>query len=316
MGSLTRILIIGFGDVGERVARRLVDRYSVSALVRDAGRARVARSLGVQVIRGDLSRPGSMHKLAGQADVVFHFAPPPSVGVRDTHTRHLVAALARQPMGKSTRAGMLSQRPPRRLVYISTTGVYGDCGGEWIDESRPLKPGTDRARRRVDAERVLRTWGRRLGVTISILRAPGIYAEDRLPVERLRKGIAALAAGDDVFTNHIHALDLARAAIAAMRKGKPGRVFNVVDDSALPMGVYFDRVADAFGLPRPPRISRAEAAARISPALMSFMSESRRIGNQRLKRELRFSLCYPTVDDFLRGLDQRLPSVRGETRLL
>jgi len=302
MRKSTRILIIGFGDIGERVARRLVDRYSVSALVRGAERASVARSLGVHPIRGDLSLPGSMHKLAGQADVVFHFAPPPADGIRDTHTRHLLAALARPPMGKSTRAGMLSQRLPRRLVYISTTGVYGDCGGEWIDETRLLKPVTERARRRVDAERELRAWGRRLGVTISILRAPGIYSGDRLPVERLRKGTAALTSEDDVFTNHVHALDLARAAIAAMCKGKPGRVYNVVDDSALPMAVYFERVAEAFGLPPPPRISRVAAAARLSPALMSFMNESRRIRNQRLKRELRFSLCYPMVDDFLRKI--------------
>jgi nucleoside-diphosphate-sugar epimerase len=173
-----------------------------------------------------------------------------------------------------------------------------------MDETRRLKPATERAGRRVDAERRLRAWGRHFGVAVSILRAPGIYAVDRLPVERLRKGIAALAAEDDVFTNHIHAEDLARAAVAAMCKGRPGRVYNVVDDTALPMADYFDRVADAVGLPRPPRISRAEAATRISPALLSFMSESRRIGNQRLKRELRVSLLYPTVDDFLREPNQ------------
>jgi nucleoside-diphosphate-sugar epimerase len=150
---------------------------------------------------------------------------------------------------------------------------------------------------------VLRAWGRRVGTVISVLRAPGIYSADRLPVERLRKGTAALAAGDDVFTNHIHAEDLARAAIAAMRLGKPGRVYNVVDDLALPMGAYFDRIADALSLPRPPRIARAEAVLQIPPALMSFMRESRRIRNQRLKRELRFSLRYPTVDDFLKELN-------------
>ena len=299
MRSSTRILIIGFGDIGERVARRLAGHYSVSALVRSAARARVARSLGVHAIRGDLGHPASLHRLAGQADVVLHFAPPPGDGVRDTHTRHLLAALAGPTMGQSTRAGMLPQHLPGRLVYISTTGVYGDCSGERIDETRPLRPATARARRRVDAERMLRAWGRRLGVKVSILRAPGIYADDRLPVERLRKGTPALIAEDDVFTNHIHAEDLARAVIAAMRRGRPGRVYNVVDDSALPMADYFDCVARAFGLPRPPRISRAEAAARISPALMSFMSESRRIGNTRLKRELRFSLSFPTVEGFL-----------------
>ena len=305
MHSSTRILIVGFGDIGERVAKHLVDRYPVSALVRSAERAGVARSLGVDVIHGDLSLPDSMHILAGQADVVFHFAPPPGDGVRDTHTRHLLAALARRPLRKSTRAGMLSRRLPRRLVYVSTTGVYGDCGGDWIDETRLLRPATARARRRVDAEQVLRAWGTRLGVAVSILRAPGIYAEDRLPLERLRNGTVALAAEDDVFTNHIHAQDLARAAIAAMRKGKPGRVYNVVDDSGLSMGGYFDRVADAFGLPRPPRVSRAEAGAHLSPTVLSFMSESRRIGNQRLKRELCYSLRFPAVDDLLREIKRR-----------
>ncbi|MEO8101408.1 MAG: SDR family oxidoreductase [Betaproteobacteria bacterium] len=300
MRSSTRILIIGLGDVGERVARHLANRYSVSALVRSAGRARQARSMGVRAIRGDLDRPGSLRKLAGRADVVFHFAPPAAEGVRDLRTRRLLSALSRQPVCKSSRAGMLSRHLPRRLVYISTTGVYGDCGGEWIDESRPVKAVTARARRRVDAERVLRVWGRRYGVAVSVLRAPGIYAEERLPVGRLRNGTAVLVAEDDVFTNHIHAEDLARAAIAAMRFGKPGRVYNVVDDSVLGMGGYFDRVADALGLPRPPRISRAEAAVRLPPALLTFMSESRRIGNRRLKRELRFTLRYPTIDDFLR----------------
>ncbi len=308
MRLTTRILIIGFGDIGERVAKRLVNRYAVSALVRGDERAKYARALGARAIRGDLSLPGSLQKLAGQADVVFHFAPPPGDGLRDTHTMHLLAALSRPRANKSTREGMLSQPTqgtPGRLVYVSTTGVYGDCGGEWIDESRPLNPATERAGRRVDAERQLRAWGRQLGVVVSILRAPGIYAEDRLPVERLRRGTAALAAEDDVFTNHIHAEDLARAAIAAMHKGKPGRVYNVVDDTALPMADYFERVADAFGLPRPPRISRVEAVSRISPMSMSFMSESRRIGNQRLKRELRFSLQYPTVDDLLREMKPR-----------
>ena len=302
MRSSTRILIIGFGDIGQRVAGRLVDRYSVSALVRSAEHARVARSLGVRAIRGDLSLRGSLHKLAGMADVVFHFAPPPGDGLRDTHTRHLLAAFARRATRKSMRAAMLSQGLPRRLVYISTTGVYGDCRGALIDETRPPKPATVRARRRLDAERTLRTWGARAGATVSILRAPGIYAADRLPLERLRKGTVALVAEDDVFTNHIHAEDLTRAALAAMRNGKPGRVYNVVDDSALLMGDYFDRVADVFSLPHPPRVSSAQAAARLSPTSLSFMSESRKIDNKRLKLELRFSLCYPTVEDFLRDV--------------
>lgn len=311
MRSPIKILIVGFGDVGKRVAKRLRDRYAVSALVRSADHARTARGMGVVPIRGDLRRPRSLQKIAGVADVVFHFAPPPGHGRHDTHTRHLLAALTRPLRGRPARPetqlprAWRSCRQPRRLVYVSTTGVYGDCGGEWIDETRALMPTTARARRRVDAERCLIAWGRRSGVMVSILRAPGIYANDRLPIDRLRRGTPALMAKDDVFTNHIHADDLARVAIAAMKRGRAGRVYNAVDDSALSMADYFDRVADAFDLPRPPRVSRVEAAKILSPALMSFMSESRRIGNARLKRELRCRLQYPTVDDFLQKISPR-----------
>lgn len=304
MRSPTRILIIGFGDVGGRVAKRLVDRYAVSALVRDAEGVRRAHALGVHVVRGDLCRADSLPALAGQSDVVFHFAPPPTEGIRDNHTRNLLAALAQSPKGKSTRSGMLSQPTvslPRRLVYVSTTGVYGDCGGAWIDETRTLNPSTSRARRRVDAERTLRAWGRRTGVVVSILRVPGIYSEVRLPVDRLRNRTPALIAEDDVFTNHVHADDLARAAVAAMRFGKPGRIYNVVDNSTLRMGEYFDSIADAYGLPRPPRLSRTDAAKQLSPTMLSFMNESRRIRNERVKRELRLALRYPTIEDFLRA---------------
>ena len=308
MRSPVKILIVGFGDVGKRVAKRLRNRYAVSALVRSADHARTARGMGVVPVRGDLRRPRSLQKIAGAADVIFHFAPPPGAGCHDTHTHHLLAALTRPSRDRSPSTEMHSPATtrsyllPQRLVYISTTGVYGDCGGEWIDETRLLKPVTARARRRVDAERALVAWGRHFGVIVSILRAPGIYADDRLPLERLRRGTPAMVAEDDVFTNHIHADDLARAAIAAMRRGKAGRVYNVVDDSALSMADYFDRVADAFELPRPPRISRAEAAKILPPAMMSFMSESRRIGNIRLKRELRFRLQHPSVGEFLRRI--------------
>ena len=166
-----------------------------------------------------------------------------------------------------------------------------------IDETRRLHPESSRAGRRVDAERCLRRWGRQTGVAVSILRAPGIYAADRLPLARLEKGMPALVEADDAFTNHIHADDLASACLAALRHGGANRAYNVVDDSDLRMAEYFDRVADAFALPRPPRISRLEAEKTLSPVQMSFMRESRRIGNERIKKELRLRLAYPTVDD-------------------
>ena len=264
MRSPINVLIVGFGDIGERVASRLRGRFNfnVSALVRDARRKTVARALSVHPVRGDLRKPGSLQKIAGCADVIFHFAPPPGKGGRDSNTRNLLAALSPKSSfhavcpAFSPRAKGL----PRRLIYISTTGVYGDCKGAWIDESQPPRPATGRARRRVDAERALQAWGRRFGVMVSILRAPGIYADDRLPLDRLRRGTSALAAEDDVFTNHIHADDLARAAIAAMRYGKAGRIYNVVDDSAMAMaGRRRPTIARAF------TPSSADSTARSTP---------------------------------------------------
>lgn len=253
-------------------------------MLRDPGRLAAWRAAGARPLLADLDDPASLRRLAGLADHVLHLAPPPAEGLRDTRTRHLLAALDQ---GKSL---------PRRLIYVSTTGVYGDCAGAAIDESRTPNPQSARAGRRVDAESCLRAWGRERGVAVSILRAPGIYAADRLPVERLEKGLPALLAVDDVFTSHIHADDLAAACVAALRHGRANRVYNVVDDSDLKMADYFDRVADAFALPRPPRLSRAAVMSQLSPVQWSFMRESRRIGNRRLKQELKLRLAYPTVD--------------------
>jgi len=279
-----KILIVGSGDVARRILSRLAHCARVYALLRDAARAAEWRAAGVIPLLADLDDRGSLLRIAGLADIVLHLAPPPGEGSQDTRTRNLLAALGK------------SKSLPRRLIYVSTTGVYGDCGGAQIDETRCLNPESARAARRVDAERCLRAWGARNGVAVSILRAPGIYAADRLPVERLHKGLPALVDSDDVFTNHIHADDLAAACIAALRHGGANRVYNVVDDSDLKMAEYFDQVADAFALSRPPRISRQDAERKLSPMQMSFMRESRRIGNRRLKNELKLRLAYPTVD--------------------
>jgi nucleoside-diphosphate-sugar epimerase len=284
-----KILIVGSGDVARRILPRLVGRFRVFALLRDATRAGIWRAGGATPVIADLDDRASLARIAGLADLVLHLAPPPGDGTTDRRTRNLIAALGR---GKSL---------PRRLVYVGTTGVYGDCGGARIDETRPLNPTNARAVRRVDAERRLRAWGRGNGVAVSILRAPGIYAADRLPLERLEKGMPALAERDDGYTNHIHADDLAAACIAALRRGGANRAYNAVDDSDLKMGEWFDRVADAFALPRPPRIARAEAERTLPPLLMSFMRESRRIGNRRLKNELELRLAYPTVADGIRA---------------
>ena len=291
--GVQKILIVGSGDVARRILPRLLGRYRVFAVLRDPRKAPAWRAAGAVPLLADLDDRASLQRLSGLADCVLHLAPPPAEGRRDQRTRKLLAALSE---GESL---------PRRLVYVSTTGVYGDCLGARIDETRRACPESSRAGRRVDAERSLRAWGRRTGVCVSILRAPGIYAADRLPLERLEKGLPALLDADDGYSNHIHADDLAAACVAALRFGRSNRVCNVVDDSDLRMGDYFDRVADAFGLPRPPRIARAAAEQRLSPLQMSFMRESRRIGNRRLKNELKLRLAYPTVDAGIRAALER-----------
>lgn len=276
-----RLLIVGCGDVVRRVLPVLTRRWKTYALVRDFDPA--LRAAGVTQIRGDLDRRASLHRLAGLAHAVLHSAPPSGEGNADARTRRLLAALTR------------SRSLPRSLAYISTTGVYGDCAGARVTETRPLVATTARARRRVAAETALRRAGRR-GLRVGILRAPGIYAADRLPLERIRRGDPVLAAAEDVYTNHIHAEDLGAACVAALERARPNRAYNVCDDSALPMGDWFDKLADAFGLPRPPRATRAEVRDRLSPQLLSFMGESRRLDNTRMKRELKLRLRYPTVD--------------------
>jgi nucleoside-diphosphate-sugar epimerase len=270
-----RLLIIGCGDVGLRIVSRLSTRFRLIALTSTPQRAGLLRAAGVVPIVGDLDRAATLARLRGVAPWLLHLAPPGNTGSHDGRTRRLVAPLA---------------GGTRRAVYISTSGVYGDHGGRAIDETARLHPANERALRRLDAERTMRS---RLGAVV--LRVPGIYAHDRLPLERLRQRLPALAAADDVITNHIHADDLARCTIAALLRGRTTRVINTVDDSALAMGDYFDAVADAHRLPRPPRLPRAELKAAVSPMMYSFMTESRRLSNRRLKRELRIRLRYPTV---------------------
>lgn len=277
------ILIVGGGDVARRTLPWLRGRYRLLVMLRDAAHAAFWRTQGVLPLLADLDDRRSLQRLAGVADIVLHFAPPPWQGVADTRTRRLVAALRR------------ALRMPQRLVYVSTSGVYGDCAGARVDETRAVRPTTARARRRVDAERQLRRFGRMTGTVVSILRAPGIYAAGRLPLKRLQGGTPVLRQEEDVFTNHIHADDLARLVCAAIQHGRPNRCYNACDDSELRMGDYFDHMADAFSLPRPPRITRAEAERTLPAMQFSFMNESRRLDNRRIRHELYVRLRYPDV---------------------
>lgn len=284
-------MIVGCGDVGLRVLRELRGRWRVLALNRSPDRRDALRASGAVPLHGDLDDAGTLGRLAMLADAVLHLAPPPAQGAADGRTRALMHALARS-------------RRVRRIVYASTTGVYGNCDGEWIDETRPLNPATDRARRRADAEGRVRHFGRISGARVTILRIPGIYAFDREggdPRERVRRGMPALVAEQDVYTNHIHADDLARACVLALHRGPNPRAIHVNDDSTLPAGEHFDRVAQLAGLAPVPRLTREQAERELSPMQLSFLGESRRLVNRRLKRELRLQLRYPSVDEAFRA---------------
>lgn len=268
---MERLLIAGLGDIARRVRERLPAGLEVRSISRRSG--------------ADLDRPQTLPPFAGWADTLLYTAPPPPAGDRDPRVANLLAALGRP--------GII----PGRVVYLSTSGVYGDCGGALVDESRPANPQTARARRRLDAETQLQAWCGERGVALVVLRVPGIYAADRLPLERLRAGTPVLRDEDDVWTNHIHADDLAAICLRALEASAPAGVYNASDDSALRMSEWFDLLVDRFGLPRPPRIARGAAAGRISPEMLSYMSESRRLVNAKLKRDLGVRLAYPTVFD-------------------
>jgi len=300
LASVIRVLLIGCGDVAMRAASMVRGRARLYGLTRRPDEVSKLRAHGILPIVADLDDYATLRRLAVAPFAVLHCAPPPSEGRDDPRTQKLVAAL--------TRARII----PQRFVYISTSGVYGDCAGARVPETRPRRAQTPRGRRRVAAEDRLREWAGRNGVRLSLLRAPGIYSDARLPLDRIKQGTPVLLPSDDVFTNHIHADDLARAAVAAIFRGSHNRAYNVTDDAEMKMGSWFDTVADAFHLPRPPRVSWEEAEQRIAPMLLSFMSESRRLTNARAKRELRMRLAYPTPQSLLaevapRELKKQLP---------
>ena len=261
---MKRLLIAGFGDIARRALPALERRYAVTRLSREYGM--------------DLDRPETLQ--LEEVDCVLHCAPPPASGGRDTRTTNLLGAL---------------KAVPQRMVYISTSGVYGDCAGERVDETRPLNPQTPRARRRMDAETQLQSYS----ANLLILRAPSIYAADRLPLERLRAGTPVLRTEDDVYTNHIHAEDLAAVAARALEDDAPAGIYNVADDSEIKMGDWMDLVARHAGLPLPPRRSRDQISREVPAALLSFMSESRRLDNRRMKQVLGARLRYRTVHEGL-----------------
>ena len=293
-----RVLILGCGEVGLRCAQKLI-RFSTVAGTSRSANPLALRALGIRSLALNLDTPVAANRkrnIAALAPWVIYLAPPPNVGETDPRIKHFLAATF-----NTSHAGLKTKfntKKQARLIYVSTSGVYGDCQGELFDETSPAAPKSARAIRRLNAEKQVRAAGKK-SLHTSILRTPGIYASNRLPIERLQKGTPALVAEEDVYTNHIHADDLATICICALFHAKPNRIYHASDDSSLKMGDYFDAVAKAFNLPRAPRLSAKQLQTQVSPALWSFMSESRRLKNHRIKTELRVRLRYPTIHEGL-----------------
>jgi nucleoside-diphosphate-sugar epimerase len=297
-----RLLVVGCGDVGERVLQALHGRLAVTVLTSSPDKLPHFRQLGARPMVGNLDQGTSLARLGPWVQNLLHLAPPPTVGRHDWRTQHLLRALRRP--ARSPALTPTATATPRllRVVYGSTTGVYGHCHGEVVFEHRSTNPESARALRRVSAEGQIFAAAQSARFRASVLRIPGIYAPNReggTPLVRLQKGLPVLHSAQDGYTNHIHADDLARACLAALWRGKPQRCYNVCDDSAMKMGDYMDAVANLYGLPLPPRVSWAEAQSLLTPMSLSFMRESRRLDNRRMKTELRFALHWP---DVLQGL--------------
>lgn len=294
--NATGVFIVGCGDIGERVARLWLERgMAVTALLRSPMAQGKLADLKIDSVLGDLDVPASLAALPLHNRLVYYFAPPPDQGVTDPRMAAFCEAVSKG-------------EKPRKIVYISTSGVYGDCGGALVDETAPLCPLTDRARRRVAAEEQLRRLQAEQGVAVVILRVPGIYGPGRLPRQRIEQGVPVLDERDAPASNRIHAHDLARICVAAGEQGRAGDIFNVCDESGGSMTDYFNAVADACGLPRPPQIGMEEARQKLSPEMLSYLNESRRLDTRRLHQRLKIRLLYPDLD---LGLKATLADERG-----
>jgi nucleoside-diphosphate-sugar epimerase len=294
---MPNILIIGCGDIGVRVAHlHRLRGDPVCALVRSMERAmHLEETQRIVTVPGNLDSLEALFKLpeAVTGKLVYYFAPPPGGGPWDTRMRNFCAAVGRE-------------KAPARVVYLSTSGVYGDCGGAWVTEATPVNAQTSRARRRLDAETALQDWGKRLGVAVVILRVTGIYGPGRLPLARLQQGHPVLREQESPPTNRIHADDLAAVCLAAAEKGNDGDVYNVSDGQPGTMTQYFNAASDLLGLPRPPQVSMAEAQQVMTPMMLSYLTEARRMDNRKMRERLGVVLRYPDLATGLKNVIAQL----------
>ncbi|NNF97465.1 MAG: SDR family oxidoreductase [Halobacteria archaeon] len=284
------VLIVGCGDIGRRVAARW-EGVPVTGLVHSKASAEQIQQAGIRPLQASLDDPSNLQDLPVADALVYYFAPPPATGTTDPRMAHFLAAID-------------PERLPARIVYISTSRVYGDRGGERVNEDTPPNPQVDRARRRYDAEQQLRRFGQEYGVAVVILRVGGIYGPGRLPRKRLQDRVPIIHEHLAPSTNRIHAEDLAQICVAAARRGRADSVYNVSDGTDSNMTEYFNTVADILKLPRPPTIDWEEAQRSLSAGMLSYLKESRRMDNRRMLEELGIELQYPTLEAGLAAMAQ------------
>lgn len=287
---MSPIFIVGCGDVGLRVAERWKKQgVMLSALARSSESAACLFQQGITPITGDLDAAETLQNLPLSGAWIYYFAPPPLSGVVDSRMQAFISTL------------QSAKTAPLGVVYISTSGVYGDCQGAWVDEDAALAPVTDRSKRRLDAEQQLRSWGRASGVAVIVLRVGGIYGPDRLPIKRLQRQEPVLEPHQSPYSNRIHIDDLVTVLLAAIEKGQADRVYNTCDDSPSTMSDYFFAVADSVGLVHPSTVDMQQAVSVMSPAMLSYLTESRRMVNRRLYDELGVTLAYPDLASGLKS---------------
>ena len=292
--SLQDVLIVGCGDIGVRVARLIRARGGlVTTVSRSYSNEARLEEFGLKVVPGNLDDLSALDKLDTAGKLVFYLAPPPGGGLLDTRMRNFCEVV-----GKG--------RAPAKVVYVSTSGVYGDCGGEWVTEETPINPQTSRAQRRADAEATLQAWGKGHNVPVVILRVTGIYGPGRLPMARVQQGHPILLEDESPPTNRIHADDLAQVCIRAAEKAVDGDIFNVSDGQPGTMTQYFNAASDLLGLPRLPQINMEEAKQVMNPMMLSYLTETRRMDNRKMVEQLGVTLDYPDLESGLKNVVAQL----------
>ncbi len=288
--NFSSLYIVGCGDIGTRVARiAAAKKITVVSLSRGNKYPEETATAGIESQVCDLDTPETLSGLSLKNASLLYSAPPPGGGIIDTRVTNFL---------DSVKAGS----EPGKIVYISTTSVYGDCGDELVTEERPVNPANHTARRRCDAEESFRVWGKERSVPVVILRVSGIYGPGRIPLQRIQSREPLLDEREVGYTNRIHSDDLATICMAALEKGEDGDIFNVCDGETSKMTDYFNAITDLMEVPRLPQVPLAEARKVMSPLMFSYMTESRKVSNRKMIEKLGITLKYPNMMEGLRSL--------------